>query len=182
MKVINTTKEPRCLRPLTPDFHARSVQDIDFALLRSRGVYVAVFDIDSTLVPYEHLELSMESEKFLLEQKEAGNIDEYYIATNRRTNDIEEIAATIGAQVIHARSMLDSKPWQRFFARLLDEIDRPPSECAMIGDKVFTDILGGNRAGMQTILVEKLGPDSRQDRLMPFRRLERRLVNRYQYK
>lgn len=182
MKVIDTTKEPKWLRHLTPSYYVESVTDIDFAELRNRGVRAAAFDVDSTLVPFDEIELSSESEKYLLAAKKAGHIDEFYIATNRRTNNIEELATSIGAQVIHALSCRDSKPWGSFFERLLDKIDRPAHECAMVGDKVFTDILGGNRAGMQTILVEKLGEDSNQDKIMPFRRIEKYLANRYQYK
>lgn len=181
MKVIDTTKEPRWLRQFTPDYYAESVRDINFELLKSHGVRVAVFDVDSTLVPHEHIELSPESEQFLLEQKEAGHVDEFYIATNRRTNDIEAMAGMIGARVVHARSTLDSKPWKRYFNRLFKVVGRPPDECVMVGDKVFTDILGGNRSGMQTVLVERLGEDSRHDKLMPFRRIEKALVNRYRY-
>lgn len=182
MKVIDTTKEPRWLQRFTPSYYAESVTDIDFAELHSRGVRVAAFDVDSTLVPFDQIELSSESERYLLAAKEAGHVEEFYIATNRRSNNIEALAASIGAQVIHALSARDSKPWGSFFERLLDKIDREPQECAMVGDKVFTDILGGNRAGMQTVLVEKLGEDSKQDKIMPFRRIEKYLVTRYQYK
>lgn len=182
MKSVNQSKQPVVLRRLTPDYFAKNILDIDFLALKNRGITAAAIDVDSTLLALGHEQLSPDTESYLRHVKESGQIEAFFIATNRRNNDVEALAKSIGATVTHAHGWRDSKPWSPFFNRLKAEMKRPPEACAMIGDKVFTDILGGNRAGFHTILVERLGEDSLADTVTPFRALERYLVNKYEYK
>ena len=47
-----------------------------------------------------------------------------------------------------------SKPHTRIFEYAMDEVGLKPSECVMVGDRLDTDIVGGNRAGMTTVLMK----------------------------
>ena len=38
-------------------------------------------------------------------------------------------------------------------------MDLEPAQVAIIGDRIFTDILAGNRLGLHTVLVKKIGID-----------------------
>ncbi len=49
-----------------------------------------------------------------------------------------------------------NKPSRRAFLQALDLLGSRPEQAAMIGDQVFTDVLGGNRLGLYTILVVPL--------------------------
>ncbi len=48
------------------------------------------------------------------------------------------------------------KPCTRKLKKVLDKIPYSSNEIAIIGDRIFTDILVGNRLGMYTILVDSL--------------------------
>jgi HAD superfamily phosphatase (TIGR01668 family) len=49
---------------------------------------------------------------------------------------------------------------------------------AVVGDQIFTDVYGGNRAGMFTILVHPI--DKREGKLVRFKRIfEKRILTRY---
>ncbi len=48
------------------------------------------------------------------------------------------------------------KPSKRKLKKILDKIPYSAHEVAIIGDRVFTDILVGNRLGMYTILVDSV--------------------------
>ncbi|HHW74588.1 MAG TPA: HAD hydrolase-like protein, partial [Firmicutes bacterium] len=45
------------------------------------------------------------------------------------------------------------KPRRRAFRKALQILDLTASETAVVGDQIFTDVLGGNRLGLYTILV-----------------------------
>lgn len=49
-----------------------------------------------------------------------------------------------------------AKPSRKAFLKLVLDFDLKPSEIAVIGDRPLTDIWGGKRAGMKTILVRVL--------------------------
>ena len=48
------------------------------------------------------------------------------------------------------------KPCTRKLKKVLDKIPYSSNEIAIIGDRIFTDILVGNRLGMYTILVDSV--------------------------
>ena len=48
------------------------------------------------------------------------------------------------------------KPCTRKLKKVLDKIPYSSNEIAIIGDRIFTDILVGNRLGMYTILVDSI--------------------------
>lgn len=53
---------------------------------------------------------------------------------------------------------LVGKPFSFAFRRALNLLNCSAKETAMIGDQVFTDILGANLAGLKSILVRPLSP------------------------
>mgnify|MGYP005731526805 FL=1 len=48
------------------------------------------------------------------------------------------------------------KPSRRKLKKAVDEMNLPVEKVAMVGDRLFTDILAGNRLGMFTILVDPI--------------------------
>ncbi len=159
-----------------PDFMAKSIADIDFELLKNRGIKYVAFDADSTLVPYRYKEMKLESSKYL--KSKLKMFKNHCIASNRVTNDLHAIANGIDTQVIRA-TWTTRKPAKAFFERVLNYFDAKPQEIAMIGDKLVADIYGANRMGLVSVWVEKLGRDSIQDRVFHTRKIEARMMRKY---
>lgn len=159
-----------------PDYMARAIIDIDFKMLKQRGVRFIAFDADSTLVPFRGKALSEEARSFLAKQRQL--FTDWCIASNRLTNDLLPLGESIDAQVIRA-TWLVRKPQQRFFAQVIRHFGCQPHEIAMIGDKLLADIWGAKRAGMVTVWVERVGPDSPWDQVLQTRTIERRILRRY---
>lgn len=159
-----------------PDYMARSLLTVDFKLLKEKGIRYVAFDADSTLVPFRGTVLSDETKEFLMRQRPL--FDKWCIASNRLQNDLVQLAESMDAQVIRA-TLLNRKPQLRFFKQVIDFFDAPPEQIAMIGDKLFADIWGAKRAGMTTVWVEKVGPDSPWDRLFRTREREWRVLKKY---
>lgn len=47
-----------------------------------------------------------------------------------------------------------SKPEPRIFEIVLEELNVEPEEAVMVGNTISTDIFGGNRIGMKTVLLQ----------------------------
>ena len=55
---------------------------------------------------------------------------------------------------VHPHSM---KPLKRNFIKIMKKYELKDSELAIIGDQFLTDIIGGNKVGITTILVNPIG-------------------------
>ncbi|HSH18117.1 MAG TPA: HAD-IA family hydrolase [Candidatus Saccharimonadales bacterium] len=163
---------------LAPDYFADSVRDIDFALLRSKGVRYLVLDVDHTLTFYNTLDIDPETAAYLLNQKEQGRLDGIYIASNSR-RDLTPIAGALEAVIIRPSRFKRRKPRTRFFSRIIETIGCKPEEAVMVGDKLVMDVWGGNRAGMYTVLVTPLGRDMLFDRIIQRRFWNKRYLKKH---
>jgi len=159
-----------------PDFIATSLEEVDFALLHKKGIRYIAFDADSTLVPYRGRTLEPKLKQFLNQQRRL--FKEWCIASNSLTNDLEQLTTGFKIHIIRA-TLFTRKPSRRFFKRVTDYFGAQPTEIAMIGDKLIADVWGAKRAGLTTVWVTKLGPDSLHDKLFGTRFLERFLMRRY---
>jgi uncharacterized protein len=159
-----------------PNYIARSLLEVDFELLKENGVRFIAFDADSTLVHFRGKVLAPKVKEFLLIKRDL--FEDWCIASNRITNDLLPLAESMEAQVVRA-TLTNRKPQQRYFRQVIRLFGGKPGEIAMIGDKLIADVWGANNAGMVTVWVEKIGPDSIWDRVLRTRTWERRLINRY---
>jgi HAD superfamily phosphatase (TIGR01668 family) len=179
MREINIASQPKWLQRFTPNFLAESVSRIDFKKLADQGIKAVAFDADSTLVVYKGIEIAPELREYIVAARNHGFFSKVCIATNRRSKNLNLLAESLDASIVQASSLLNGKPKSAYFKRLLTELEVKPAECVMIGDKVFTDIWGANRVGILTILVEKFGPESLLDRILPLRKIEKWFLRRY---
>ena len=68
------------------------------------------------------------------------------------------------------------KPCKRKLEKVLNKIPYSFNEIAIIGDRVFTDILVGNRLGMYTILVDSVDYYGKKIKKNNFQSLERKIA------
>ena len=70
------------------------------------------------------------------------------------------------------------KPFKKGFIQIQKELGMNPSEIGVVGDQIFTDVIGGNRCKMFTILVE---PISQKDIFITAwkRPIEEMIKNKY---
>lgn len=143
-----------------PDFTARSVDDIDFSLLKKLGVQHLLFDLDQTLRrPYTR-RLNPEVISFLSSISASGEFKSINLVSNNQRK-LSRYSEPIGARVF--QPFLKGwhyirKPNPLFFEHVLKELKTKPEQTVMVGDRLHADVLGGNRMGMYTIFVKKRGP------------------------
>ena len=61
--------------------------------------------------------------------------------------------------------------------RVIEELELPPERIAMVGDRLFTDVLCGNRLGLYTVLVRPVSDNGQPCPRNRVQRLERRLAH-----
>lgn len=157
---------------LKPDDLIDHVAQITPEFLAARGLRGLLLDLDNTLIPYGSYQENAEVVRWAQELRSAG-IRLYLLsnATGKRAAFWLERLAFAGVG-------LAGKPNPKAFLRGAQALELPPPQVGMVGDQVFTDVLGGNLAGLHTILVRPLAdnalPHTRLARL-----LERQVLRRY---
>lgn len=138
------------MRLLCPRLYVHSVQQISLKLLRDEGIKGIIADLDNTLVPWNEDAHYPEAVAWLLKIKEAGF--SVCIVSNNHPRRAKTLAGIVGVPFIwHA-----VKPRRRAFCQAMQLMKLNAAQTAVVGDQVFTDILGGNRLGLYTILVRPL--------------------------
>lgn len=151
---------------LAPDLYVTSVSAIDLKHLRQRGVRHLLVDLDNTLLPRNSDEVSEGVRKWIDSLHAEGFTA--CLVSNNWHGHVKAVAEEIGLPIVTKAV----KPFPSAFRKGLALLDASPRETAVVGDQVFTDILGGNALGMTTVLVVPLSTSDLPHTLL-LRRLER---------
>lgn len=138
------------LNYLCPDQFAEDIYHINLQYLTEKGICGIIADLDNTLVPWNDNELFPELLEWIEKVKKNGF--KVCIVSNNYSERGEDLAKALNVPAIW-RAV---KPRRGAFRKALKIMDLKPSKVAVVGDQVFTDILGGNRLGLHTILVRPL--------------------------
>jgi len=159
------TIRERCVL-FQPDLYYTDVRAIDLHALRAKGVTVLLLDIDNTVSPHHSAAVVPGMPEWLASLPGAGFGVRF--VSNNWHSDLADRAAALGFPAVGKAK----KPLPFGFRRAAGELGVRMSECAVIGDQIFTDILGGNLAGAVTVLVDPLtSADMAHTRVL--RRIER---------
>ncbi len=160
------------LTKLYPREYCKSVFDIDLAALRKSGIRGLVVDLDNTIIARDSHVPTEELKKWLADAKEMGF--KLCILSNNWMNRVSRVAKQLELPLV-ARA---AKPRRKAFMQAMSEIGTTVEETAVIGDQIFTDVLGGNLAGLYTILVVPISSrEAPHTRVL--RRLERVVMRNY---
>lgn len=132
---------------LLPDVILNCLTDITPAFLESRGIDLLMLDFDNTIVPYT---TNIPTEAFCLwlrNMQDSGV--RLCVVSNSRKPRVVRFCEKYGiACITHAR-----KPFPKGIRQCVEKYQVKPEACALVGDQIFTDTLGANASGVQSILV-----------------------------
>ena len=97
----------------------------------------------------------------------------YLLSNNPSKKRIKQIAEQLDLDYSYAAS----KPRKKILENVLKGIQHKPNKIAIIGDRVFTDILVGNRLGLYTILVDSVDSNGIKYANNMFQMIERKIAN-----
>lgn len=134
----------------TPDFYVISIYTIDFIKLKNRGIENLIIDIDNTLVEWGSLEADERAKGLINELKTLGF--KICLLSNSSRKRVSRFITGMDVEFFS----LGIKPMRVMFMGALKKLKGKPYNTCVIGDQIFTDILGGNRCGMYTMLVDPI--------------------------
>ncbi|MCM3743422.1 YqeG family HAD IIIA-type phosphatase [Sporosarcina luteola] len=130
-----------------PDEYVKDIYQISPEALKEKGIKGIITDLDNTLVEWDRPEATPEIREWVRMMQEAGL--QVTILSNNNQSRVESFCGPIGTPFIcDAR-----KPLAKNFKNALALMGLKKEEAVMVGDQLMTDILGGNRFGLHTILV-----------------------------
>lgn len=135
-------------------------------LLTHHGLKGLILDVDDTLVPLRQAETNPDVARWMNQIKAEASV--WLVSNNINAPRISRIADLLEVPYLTSAG----KPSGRKLRLALAAMNLPVSQVAMVGDRLFTDVLAGNRVGLFTILVNPMPGLNEIARTSPVRTLE----------
>jgi len=124
------------------------VEEITIEFIQKNKLKALILDVDNTLIDFNK-NLSEEKIKWAKELKGQG-VKLYILSNTNKKEKVEKVANKLEIPYI----LFAKKPSKKGFLKIQNELKLKPEEIGVVGDQIFTDVIGGNRCNMFTILVE----------------------------
>lgn len=134
-----------------PDIYKKSIHAINYDLLFSRGIRCLLMDLDNTIAPITMKGPNKKTKELFEELKEKGF--KIIIFSNSSKSRVKNFKVELGVDGIYNAM----KPLKSKYQKVLDIYKFQEPQIACIGDQLLTDIKGGNKMGLTTILVNPVG-------------------------
>ena len=131
-----------------PNAYLKKVTDITLEFLNDNNIKALILDVDNTLIDY-YKNLSEEIVVWTKDLKDKG-IVLYILSNTNKKEKVETVANKLGIPY----EMFAQKPFKKGFIRVQKEMKINFENIGVVGDQIFTDVIGGNRCNMVTILVD----------------------------
>lgn len=133
-----------------PNMYQKGIQDINYKKLKKLKIKCLIFDLDNTIALIDQHMITDETKKLLTGLKKDFKV---VIISNNVTSRVKSYADYLKCDFV-ANAL---KPLSKGYRKIRKKYGFKKEEMCMIGDQIVTDIYGGNRYGMFTILVDPLG-------------------------
>lgn len=163
------------IKRLYPTQMMESIYDLPLDQLKNEGIKGIIFDIDNTLVPYDVAEPTDQIMTFFEQLQQQGF--HIILVSNNSQDRVIKFNEKLKVLALHKAN----KPLKKNFTKALNLLGCSAKETIIVGDQIFTDIYGGNRAGIRTYLVSPIS-DKDEWQVKLKRKLEKWIIKSYQKK
>ena len=132
------------------DHHVEALPEVSLERLAAAGIRGIVVDLDNTVCAYRQPELAPGVAEWVAAALSRGFV--IVLVSNNFTERVASVGAQLGIPVVPNAL----KPLPFAFLRALRLLGTPPGQTVVIGDQLFTDVLGGKLVGLRTILTTPL--------------------------
>ena len=133
-----------------PDMYIKDIYSINYDKLMNIGIKCILFDLDNTLVPSFKNKPTRKVKDLVEKLKDMGF--KVIIFSNSNKKRLTPFKNILEVDCSHS----SKKPFSKKFKKVLKEYKYSQSEVAIVGDQIVTDIFGGNRVGIFTILIKPI--------------------------
>ncbi len=135
---------------LKPTYYVAQLKHVPLVELKSSGIKGLIIDLDNTITYWNSNDLNQDIFTWF---KELKGIDfKSCLVSNNNHERVSKVAEQLKIPFVSSAG----KPFRKAFLKGMQVLNTKPSETAVIGDQIFTDVLGGNRSNLLTVLVMPL--------------------------
>ena len=135
---------------LLPTIRCEALTDLSPELLRAKDIELLMLDFDNTIVPYITNTPTAPMDAWLRAMLQSDI--QLCVVSNSKRDRVKVFCEAYGMDCItHSK-----KPFPKGIRQCLAKYGKEPKRCAIAGDQIFTDTLGGNCAGLTSILVRPI--------------------------
>lgn len=131
-----------------PNKYVKKVEELDIKFMEENGLEALILDVDNTLIDMS--KVVSESIKGWAKRLQASGFKLYILSNSQNKSKIKKIANEINAPFEY----FARKPFKQGFLKIKEKLGLESKQIGVVGDQIFTDIIGGNSVGMYTVLVE----------------------------
>jgi len=141
------------LEKFRPHICAQSLYDVDLQDLKSKGIRCILLDMDNTLLPWKGIHIPQSTRDWVETATDMG----FKLCIVSNTHSPRRLK-TVGEELGIKTVCKAVKPRRRGFHSAMRMLNSTAEQCVVIGDQMLTDVFGGRRSGMLTILVKPMHP------------------------
>lgn len=157
-----------------PNIYINNVKEITLEFLNKNNIKGLILDIDNTLIDFD--KNLLEGIDKWCENLKQNNIRLCILSNTNKVRKVEKVAKILDLEYIY----FAHKPNKKGFLKAQKLLNLKINEIATVGDQIFTDVLGGNKVGMFTILTKPI--DERDILLTKIKRPFEKLVIKHYLK
>ena len=135
---------------LYPNEYFDKIEKITIEYLQKNKIKALILDMDNTLINYKK-EMPEKIYKWAKELKGQG-VKLIIVSNSNKKDKLEKISNLLGIKYI----IFAKKPLKSGLMKAKKILGEESKNIAVVGDQIFTDIIGGNRCKMHTILVDQI--------------------------
>ncbi len=133
-----------------PDYYCDRVTDITIDLLKENQIKGIILDVDNTLIDFDRNLL--QGAKDWVQKMKENEIKCMILSNSNQVQKVKNVAEMLEIPYLY----LATKPLKRGFRKAKQQLGLESQNIAVVGDQIFTDVMGANRSKMYSILVNPI--------------------------
>ena len=133
-----------------PNEYFSKIEDINIEFLQKNKIKALILDMDNTLINYKK-EMPKTIEEWAKNLIGQG-MKLYIVSNTNKKEKVKRIANLLGIPYVY----FAKKPLKFGLLKAKKDLGEKSENIAVVGDQIFTDVIGGNRCKMFTILIDAI--------------------------